>query len=82
MVLIEISQEGMRVPQKREKCIYLVKGNNLRFPRKWKRVPGKWKWYLTGRRLFSKVRIYIIRAVDLFGRANFSHKRAQNSIGD
>ena len=47
------------------KVYYLVKGNNLRFPKKWKRVPGKWKWYLTGRRLFSKVRIYIIGAVDL-----------------
>ena len=55
MVLIEISQEGeASFPQKWEKCIYLVKGNNLRFPRKWKRVPGKWKWYLTGRRLFFK----------------------------
>ena len=73
MVLIEISQEGeASSPEMGKVYNNLVKGNNLRFPRKWKRVPRKWKWYLTGRRLFSKVRIYIIGAVDLCWKSKLS----------
>ena len=36
----------------------------LRLSRRWKRFFQKWKKYLPGRRLFSKVRIYIIGVVD------------------
>ena len=39
--------------------------------------PDVGKRYLLGRRLFLKVRIYIIRAVVHVGRANIPHKRAQ-----
>ena len=37
----------------------------LRLPRRWKQFSQKWEKYLPGRRLFSKVMIYIIGAVDL-----------------
>ena len=50
IVLIEVSQEGEASSPEMGKVYLSGKGNNLRFPRKWKWVPEKWKWYLTGRR--------------------------------